>query len=408
MSFNLLDQGQSLGEVVAQESTIPLGTAHVIDTLATAGTFEDAASTAAAENTATAVTPDSREAPGPEASASTSAPGSVLEGEEESKSSSDSDDDWDEISKGRYFGAGDDKDEGPLCHNCKQTGHKKKDCPHQLCRSCGALDDHDTMRCPMTQRCYNCSRLGHMASKCPEPYRQVGSFCHDCGSKSHLERSCPQIWRLYQPSPKFDIDGSWHIEAWCYNCAAKGHYGDDCDKPHRMRLIEQSAFCQANQPESRHERAQRETYDHQQVGKHQRLDDEGRADDWFARQASLHGPGSNRLGTNYNSFQHGNSSYGYPPPPLPPPSRGSRQQGRYDPYKRPSGPIITSERYPRGLPFTKGNSPHGHSPAPRDYGRGKEKRKPVPAAQRLSAQIHNHGRPQQSRGGKAYRGGGRR
>lgn len=292
----------------------------------------------------------------------------------------DSDEDWDEISKGRYFGdTSGDADEGPLCHNCKMSGHKRKDCPHQLCRSCGALDDHDTVRCPMTQRCYNCSRLGHVATKCPEPPRQQGSFCRDCGSRSHLERSCPQIWRLYLPAAGFDVDGDWHVTAFCYNCAARGHYGDDCPKPHRARLIEQSAFCKANQPESSSQRSAREHTKQQAASKHQRDQARDLKDDWFLReqhhQQNHTRNGGEGAGRRSDTQGRGGSS-------------SLRQERRYDPYSRPqSRPIITSERYPRGMPT-----------GPK-YGTGK--RASVPAAQRLRDQ-------QPTRGGKSYRGGGGR
>lgn len=334
--------------------------------------------------------------------------GDVEEAKEVQADVDSEDSDWDDISKGRYFGAADDDTSGPLCHNCKQAGHKKRDCPHQLCRSCGALDDHDTMRCPMTQRCYNCSRLGHVVSKCPEPHRQQGSFCRECGSRSHLERSCPQIWRLYLPSPQFKLDGEWEVEAWCYNCAAQGHYGDDCSKPHRARLIEQSAFCQANQPESQAERSRREAAEREQSKRHQKFNEEDLKEDWFARQPVANGKASTRAASNYNSFQNGNSTSRYPPPPaLSSASRGPRQDRRFDPYSRPGskGPIITSERFPRGMRQT---SPASNSRSHRrDSGPGKqkaEKRKPVPAAQRLA----NQNSRQSTRGGKAYRGGGRR
>lgn len=313
--------------------------------------------------------------------------------------------DWDEISKGRYFGIADEQSDGPLCHNCKQSGHKKKDCPHQLCRSCGALDDHDTMRCPMTQRCYNCSRLGHQASKCPEPQRQHGSYCRQCGSRSHLDRSCPQIWRLYLPAPNFVVDGDWDVKAWCYNCAASGHYGDDCPKPHRARLIEQSAFCLANLPESRKQRSKREDDERRQANRHVRLDEEEKQDDWFARQDS-----STRSNAREQSQHHGK----YRPPP-PPAARQSRGETRFDPYARPSkaAPVITSERFPRGY---SGKSDRG-----RGAGNGTrttsfsgstrkaEKRQPVPASVRLARQNQSQRAGQPStRGGKAYRGGGRR
>ena len=249
-----------------------------------------------------------------------------------SEQSDSQSDDWDEISKGRYFG---NEEEGPLCHNCKSTGHKAKNCPHQLCRACGALDDHDTIRCPMTRRCYNCSRLGHSAFKCPEPQRKQGSFCRECGSQTHLDASCPQIWRLYLPNPEFDPNGSWDVAVYCYNCAERGHYGDDCPLPHRSRQLDQSAFCMANQPESKHDRLLRREHDERMRARERELDERERKEDWFARQ---------------------------------------RKERRFDPYARPvSRPIVTSERYPRGVP-------------------SKSRHVPVPAAQRLQNQSRGRGR----------------
>lgn len=262
----------------------------------------------------------------------------------------------------------------------------------------------------MTQRCYNCSRLGHLASKCPEPQRQQGSYCKGCGSRSHLERSCPQIWRLYLPSAAFEPDGNWEVTAWCYNCASEGHYGDDCPQPHRARLIESSAFCRANQPESRNQKRQRESGEQRAAQRYKRFDEEERQADWFIQHShSRERPTESRFDSRQNGkFHHDHTVQSFPPVPGGP--RRTRQEGRYDPYARPAprGPIITSEKYPRGLPVSKGSSqapssqPSPQEPRKRVY----DKRKPVPAAQRLAAQnqIDNH----TFRGGKAYRGGGRR
>ncbi|BFZ54453.1 hypothetical protein PYCC9005_001490 [Savitreella phatthalungensis] len=177
-----------------------------------------------------------------------------------------SDSDWAEASRGRYFFAEDPAVSAAItdssdpsqqvCHNCKGRGHKSRNCPHQICRTCGALDSHATQRCPMTQRCYNCNRLGHVAGDCSERVRRQGDFCDSCGARTHLSSTCPQIWRLYVPpnDVEFHVSGAkatWQkgLSLYCYNCADSGHYGDDCPIPHRIRHLEPSAFCADNLPD---------------------------------------------------------------------------------------------------------------------------------------------------------------
>ncbi len=204
------------------------------------------------------------------------------------------------------------------------------------CRTCGALDDHDTARCPMTQRCFNCSRLGHIAPACPEPQRQSGSFCKSCGSRTHLDRSCPQIWRLYIPSPTFNPDGPWKCEAWCYNCAAKGHYGDECGKARRTRVVDQSAFCIGNQPTTRAERERADREAARTLARQRARNAEEMKDDWFARRQHAHIDSYRPLssqnggrGTNGSGGSYGSSGGGMYRGPVV--GKGSR----YNPYARP-------------------------------------------------------------------------
>ncbi|ORY83826.1 hypothetical protein BCR37DRAFT_378837 [Protomyces lactucae-debilis] len=306
---------------------------------------------------------DTHEARQPINDAAGPAKQATSEAEKAGDSESDAEDaeDWADISKGRYFGDPNEATDAQRCHNCKGIGHKRKDCPHSLCRTCGALDDHDTVRCPLTQRCFNCARLGHLASACPEPQRQSGSHCKECGSRSHLARSCPQIWRLYHPDVHFNADSTdWSVTPYCYNCADQGHYGDDCDLPHRTRLLEPSAFCLANEPESTKPRATQ----------HQKQ---------RSRGSVPQAPAAHYTETSKGSA-HGSS-------------RGNER--RYTPYQRPE---VVSERYPRGAPGYGSGSGGGRG---RDSGgRGSDR-----GYGRERDSYDDRGGRQQSRGGKPYRGG---
>lgn len=57
------------------------------------------------------------------------------------------------------------------------------------------------------------------------------SMCLGCKNSNHLSINCPNIWRVYKLQEKNTyIDKSIlpiH-KMYCYNCASKGHLGDDC------------------------------------------------------------------------------------------------------------------------------------------------------------------------------------
>ncbi|EPY54314.1 zinc knuckle TRAMP complex subunit Air1 [Schizosaccharomyces cryophilus OY26] len=153
---------------------------------------------------------------------------------------------WADVSRGRYFGA--DPSETILCHNCKGFGHIAKECPHTLCTTCGAIDDHISPRCPRTKRCINCGLLGHIAVRCPESRRKGPRRCLTCNTESHTSWTCPLIWRYYVETDTGVRVNPDEVKKYCYNCASGEHFGDDCHLPSRSNYPESTAFCEANCP----------------------------------------------------------------------------------------------------------------------------------------------------------------
>lgn len=334
---------------------------------------------------------DTNELPDPREDADAPAPEShidlTLDDRDESDAGDDDDeseeDEWAEVSHGRYFASTDPEvsaqitdsaDREQLCHNCKGVGHRARNCPHRLCRTCGAVDDHNTERCPMTQRCYNCSRLGHPAAKCPDRQRMRGEHCRSCGSKAHAAASCPQIWRLYWPRPQFSLASPWEddVAIFCYNCAARGHYGDDCPRPHRTRFPDNSAFCEDNLPDPA--RVKHRADRHGSGRGHERgRGHGGRSDeeDPFDRLVNRRPADSDR----YTRQRERDLDHQAGP------SRGhtARDRGRerYDPYARPSH----SSR--------KSSPPPSHSSKSKGNGKAKGKRAAADASERAYAARQN-------------------
>ncbi|ODN79848.1 hypothetical protein L202_03742 [Cryptococcus amylolentus CBS 6039] len=154
-------------------------------------------------------------------------------------------------------------DSRKVCQNCKKPGHRSVDCPHVICTTCGAVDEHERRDCPLSKVCYGCGQRGHHKSECPDPATRNKRWtaCERCGGSSHTDTNCPTIWRVYtyirDDERKSVIKekekaegwakeamGGGPYEAWCYNCAREGHFGDDC--PQRrgslVRLTAPSAF----------------------------------------------------------------------------------------------------------------------------------------------------------------------
>ncbi|TYJ55694.1 hypothetical protein B9479_003598 [Cryptococcus floricola] len=96
-------------------------------------------------------------------------------------------------------------DSRKVCQNCKKPGHRSVDCPHVI-------------NCPTIWRVY--------------------TYIRDDERKSVIkEKEKAEGWAK-------EAMGGGPYEAWCYNCAREGHFGDDC--PQRrgslVRLTAPSAF----------------------------------------------------------------------------------------------------------------------------------------------------------------------
>ncbi|KZO98162.1 hypothetical protein CALVIDRAFT_478985, partial [Calocera viscosa TUFC12733] len=135
-----------------------------------------------------------------------------------------------------------------VCEYCKETGHIANDCPHQVCFSCGAIDQHGTRECHAGTICFNCSKRGHTLRECTEPLKKGPrkTRCEKCGIATHRTLNCPSIWRVYTyytPQEKRAVDAEARkskaniLEGgtmerggppYCSRCAGSGHWADDC------------------------------------------------------------------------------------------------------------------------------------------------------------------------------------
>ena len=67
--------------------------------------------------------------------------------------------------------------------------------------------------------------------------------------------TCHQIWRYYKPVDPARMEMVSEIDRCCYNCAERGHLGDDCNKPRPFHVqggrigTVISAFGEGNVPE---------------------------------------------------------------------------------------------------------------------------------------------------------------
>lgn len=154
--------------------------------------------------------------------------------------------------EGRYFGVVDPDINEPVCSNCHRRGHRRAQCKVVVCHACGKVDDHYETQCPNSMVCSNCGEKGHFRNNCPSK-RKV-TYCVICDSRNHTSDRCPSIWRSYvlkkvDPNSKIAYPSS---KIFCYNCSAKGHYGDDCNQQRISKTpnINGSAFSGENLPKA--------------------------------------------------------------------------------------------------------------------------------------------------------------
>ena len=103
-----------------------------------------------------------------------------------------------------------DRNQGKVCFNCRQEGHRAQMCPEattkggkpvqQICYRCGK-SDHSLKQCrlhhskglPFAQ-CFVCKEKGHITSNCPTNGNGIypdGGSCKICRSVEHLAKDCP-------------------------------------------------------------------------------------------------------------------------------------------------------------------------------------------------------------------------
>ncbi|XP_047128773.1 glutamic acid-rich protein isoform X1 [Hydra vulgaris] len=135
-----------------------------------------------------------------------------------------------------------------FCYNCDERGHLMRDCskPKKIptCYLCGG--NHARHKC-INDLCYNCMNPGHISKDCKEPRLSYQQTCLRCNFQGHTKKNCPEIWRQYHLTVE---DGKivkpnkykTNKTRYCYNCASKKHFGEDCLKQRFSCRIYYSQF----------------------------------------------------------------------------------------------------------------------------------------------------------------------
>lgn len=124
------------------------------------------------------------------------------------------------------------------CNNCNERGHLFSTCPRpkklKACILCGNRG-HMSRSCSRSL-CFRCNKPGHAAKNCERKRVWREDKCHRCGMLSHFQSNCPDMWRQYHLTTfavTNDILRGRRTEnnrKFCYNCAAKGHFGHECPR----------------------------------------------------------------------------------------------------------------------------------------------------------------------------------
>jgi hypothetical protein len=88
---------------------------------------------------------------------------------------------------------------------------------------CGGPKHRDS-RCVGARYCVRCKLRGHNAADC-ENDRSFRN-CLLCNRDYHCEDVCPSLLHKYVN----EVPVRTVPQAWCYQCTAKGHYGDECPR----------------------------------------------------------------------------------------------------------------------------------------------------------------------------------
>jgi hypothetical protein len=103
------------------------------------------------------------------------------------------DDEYSRLSRQQWRFFTHDTNPTTKCKNCREFGHKARDCPNetyrQSCILCGQ-DTHDSFSCD-AKTCFKCNKVGHEARNCNE--KNIVK-CRLCGLNGHKDYRCLKIW----------------------------------------------------------------------------------------------------------------------------------------------------------------------------------------------------------------------